>query len=162
MSLPAEPLPLSIDVTMSLSLGMISLTLLTVVLAGGDDVRDRGDVFGAELVAILNLGAGGELAVDVDHRVAEDAGGLQRDDGVLVDAGAEVRRELHHDLDGRELARGVGGDLDVGDLADGDAFERDGSADLDAGGVVKEGVDDDALLEEADAGGAGHEEEQRA
>ncbi len=71
-----------------------------------------------------------------------------------------MRGELHDDFDGRELAGGIGGDLDVRDLADGDAFEGDGRADFDAGGVVEERVDDDALLEEADAGAGGHEEEQ--
>src|SRR5581483_8182795 len=39
--------------------------------------------------------------------------------------------------------------------------ERNRRADLGARGVVKEGMKDDALLEETDAGIAGHEKEQR-
>ena len=143
-------------------LGHDRVEVLDGCLAGGDDVLDGGHVLGGELVAAPDLRAGGVLAADVDDGVAEDAGGLKVGDGVLVQRPAEARRELHGDFDGREPARWVGGDLDVSDFADGDAFERDGSTFFDAGGIVKEGVDDDALLEESDAGGAGHKEEQQA
>ena len=79
-----------------------------------------------------------------------------------MQAGLVFGVDLHEHVDGSELAVGRSGDGDTGDFADGDAFQLDGCADFESLGVVKVGVDDDLVAEEAHARGAGHEEEQDA
>ena len=96
--------------------------------------------------------------VDLDEGVAEDALGGQAGFRILANAFLVLLIDTHCYFDGGRLA--FRDNTNTGDIADRDAFEGDGSADLEAGGIFKIGAQDNVSGPEA-AGGVGHKEDER-